>query len=347
MKHMLFITLALLIWGCSDPEPAYKLSKGPAAEIEVDVPPEQQLEQQTEVGPVRATVRLVPKEPRFGDRIQLTLEVRAEKGVEVLMPLEGEALGRFNIVDYREGQDVEPGGADVYSQSYTLDAPMSGSFPIPSLLVEFIDRREAGAKGEIQELLTDEIPLEIGSVMDDATDDTLRPARGPLDPLPVRTLADDARWWMWALLALALVLAGGAGLLVYRRAREARNRKTAFDVAWAGLLSLESSGMPEGDEADRWYVRLSGIVRRYLEDHFGLRAPELTTEEFLAEARASDVLDEAHRGLLEQLLERSDRVKFAGYRPGLDESTEALEAARRFLSETRSRTPEGEEAAAA
>ena len=86
---------------------------------------------------------------------------------------------------------------------------------------------------------------------------------------------------------------------------------------------------------DPWYVELSDIVRRYVEERFSLRAPELTTEEFLLEAGRSSELSSNHRSLLSDFLERCDRVKFARYSPGADESREALEVAARFLAESR------------
>ncbi|MCE2460176.1 MAG: hypothetical protein J4F38_05280 [Pseudomonadales bacterium] len=115
---------------------------------------------------------------------------------------------------------------------------------------------------------------------------------------------------------------------------EERARLTAFDRAMARLDRLERRGLPGSDAADAWYVELSDIVRRYIEERFALRAPELTTEEFLAEAGRSAELSAAHRELLSAFLARSDRVKFARYSPGEDESRDALHEARRFLNET-------------
>ena len=92
--------------------------------------------------------------------------------------------------------------------------------------------------------------------------------------------------------------------------------------------------MPTADVADAWYVELSDIVRRYIEERFALRAPELTTEEFLAEAGRSAELTAGNRELLSAFLATCDRVKFARYSPDEDESRGALQEAKRFLNET-------------
>lgn len=295
----------------------------------------------TENGPVKATVSVEPATPRLGDALTLTLTVEAEAGVEVELPAFGEALGRFNIVDFtprREREEAESGGAakTVWSQRYTLQAPMSGRQRIPSLRIEFVDNRpgQAGDAGpaESRELLTDSIPIEIASVLPDGDVATeLRPARGVLEPPRVSRFD---RAWPWLLAGVLLVLAA-IGVVVWRRRARLRIRITAYDKAMARLAQLEGRGLPGEEEADAWYVELSGIVRRYLEDRFGLRAPELTTEEFLHVAQRSRELTREHRALLSSFLEGCDRVKFAGYRPAENESRDAIASARQFLAETR------------
>ena len=113
----------------------------------------------------------------------------------------------------------------------------------------------------------------------------------------------------------------------------------------AGIVSralLESQARVLDDaEVDAWFVELSAIVRRYLEGRYQVRAPELTTEEFLQEARRAAGLSAEHRDLLTAFLERCDRVKFAGYRPDAEESLATLKAARAFVEDTRLRLQEG------
>src|SRR5207302_7789553 len=101
--------------------------------------------------------------------------------------------------------------------------------------------------------------------------------------------------------------------LAHRRRRELQ--RSAYDEAIAKLRALETLGAPSADTADAWFVELSSIVRAYLEHRYVIRAPELTTEEFLQEAARASSLTGEHRALLTQFLERCDRVKFAGSRP--------------------------------
>ena len=289
----------------------------------------------TEDGPVKAVVSVTPASAPLGDPLVLTLTVTAEPGVTVEMPAFGEALGRFTIADFTPRESVTADGGTIQSQRYTLQAPMSGRQRIPPLRLEFVDERpgQPGAAGgaPARELLTEEIQIEIASVLPDGVPITdLRPARGRLAALrePVSPL-----WWVLGLLIAGAV--GYAGWYYGRLYLAERRRVTAYDRAMTRLAVLAARGMPGAEGADAWYVELSAIVRRYLEDRFAVRAPELTTEEFLQEAKRLAELSADHRARLSAFLEACDQVKFAGYRPEPTESREALELARRFVEETR------------
>jgi hypothetical protein len=135
-----------------------------------------------------------------------------------------------------------------------------------------------------------------------------------------------------------LAVAGSGSILflrTFRRRKRVEQQRSAYEEAISQLEHLAKRGAPDDAGADDWFVDLSKIVRRYLEHRFDIRAPELTTEEFLLVATARPELDDKHRELLTDFLERCDRVKFAGYRPDADESLATLAAARRFVDDTR------------
>ena len=58
-------------------------------------------------------------------------------------------------------------------------------------------------------------------------------------------------------------------------------------------------------------IEVSRVLRVYIEDRFTLRAPHLSTEEFLFEAERSDVLTDDWQKSLGDFLFQCDRVKFA------------------------------------
>jgi hypothetical protein len=196
---------------------------------------------------------------------------------------------------------------------------------------------DSHANGKPQEVLTDEVPLEITPISAEAASTPLKPALGDLD-------ADVGGIGWFTLLALIFgaAIVGAGGTLAFRALRARRRveqQRSAYDEAVAELRALEDRGPPDAPAADHWFVTLSAIVRRYLELRYEIRAPELTTEEFLLVATARPELHGEHRQLLTSFLERCDRVKFAGYRPDADESMASLKAARGFIEDTRPREP--------
>ena len=300
-----------------------------------------------ESGPVKATLTLEPAQPVIGDAVSLTIHVQAEKDVEVLLPEFGEALDRFTIIDFVPRETVDGQGRTVAEQRYRLQPPGSGRQAIPPILIEYVDRR-AGQRPapeglDAYELMTERLEFDVQSVVPSDADADLKPPLGELPPL-APPLAP--RWpWLWGLLAVtgvATPLLVRAWLARQRRAR----RQSAYQIARRRLDRLLARPRPTSEQVDAFYVELSGIVRRYLEDRFELRAPELTTEEFLAAVGSSPDLSREHQGLLREFLRQADLVKFAGARPDGNDIDRSIDVAGQFLDETRENSPLVEESTA-
>jgi hypothetical protein len=323
--------------GCHDDD-----ALDPASTTAAIEPAKDAITKTTEVGPVKATIKVWPAKPALGDAIYARLEIDAPAGVTIEAPFQeagDQRLGRFGVVAFTRDTRRKPDGGQLHEQTYTLEAPSSGRQRIPPLRFEMTDTRKATASDvkQPQEVLTEEVPLEIAAVAAEAASAQLRAAAGELDP--------DVGGIGWlAILGIAsgLAVIGSGSVLGYRAFRARRRieqQRSAYDEAVAQLRALEDRGPPDDAAADGWFVALSSIVRRYLELRYEIRAPELTTEEFLQVATARPELHAEHRMLLTSFLERCDRVKFAGYRPDADESLATLKAARGFVEDTRLREP--------
>jgi hypothetical protein len=312
-------------------------------------PAKDAISKSTENGPVKATVRVWPAKPTLGESIYLRLDIDAPAGISVDAPFQeagDQRLGRFKVVGFVRDTQRKADGGQHQEQTYTLEAPTSGKHRVPPLRLEMVDSRgDAGKQaGKPQEVLTEEVPLDIAPVKTEDIDAKLHAVAGKLDP--------EVGGTPWILI---IVLAGG-GLVVatgsfflwqlWRARRRIAVKRSAYDEAVGKLRALEQRGAPTGEQADAWFVELSAIVRSYLEHRYEIRAPELTTEEFLQVASRAPELTAAHRTQLSQFLERCDRVKFAGYRPESNESIDTLAAARAFVEDTRLREATPERAAA-
>jgi hypothetical protein len=330
MRAMLVLALVV---GCSNGSLLDSSERG--AKLE---PPADAISKTSENGPVKATVRVWPPTPSLGEPIYLRLDIDAPAGISVDAPFQeagDQRLGRFKVVGFVRDTNRKPDGAQHQEQTYTLEAPASGKHRIPPLRLEMVDSRTDGAKAGTEEILTDEVPLDVAPVPTDAIGKELHAAAGKLDPYV------GGPPWLWiGLGASVLAVLLSASLLTWRYLRVRRTiaeKKSAYEEAIAKLLSLEARGAPATEHADAWFVELSAVVREYVEGRYGLRAPELTTEEFLYIAANWPAMSALDRTQLSSFLERCDRVKFAGYRPESQESLELLTLARKFVEDTRPR----------
>lgn len=299
------------------------------------------IERKSERGPVSVTARLEPKAPVIGDTVALGITVTSAPEVEVLMPEFGEALDRFAIVDFKPVPDrIDRDGRVVREQRYTLATQLSGKQSIPPILVEFVDRRpgqKPAPEGEdAYEVLSERIDFEVESVIPAGETPDLRPMLGELGPLPV----PSPPAWPWV---LALALAAGVASPFLVRAflywRRLARRRSAYEIARVQLERLLAAAPQGGTDVDAFFVRLSGIIRRYIENRFVVHAPELTTEEFLAAASASADFTVEHQRLLQDFLRQADLVKFARLRPAPSEIENSVKRARQFLEDTREAAP--------
>jgi hypothetical protein len=82
-----------------------------------------------------------------------------------------------------------------------------------------------------------------------------------------------------------------------------------------------------------FYFSLSAILRRYLQERFGMHAPEMTTEELLPELETLHLDSKLYDGLV-QLYCGADPIKYAGERPQIRQMELDLAFARNFINGT-------------
>jgi hypothetical protein len=145
--------------------------------------------------------------------------------------------------------------------------------------------------------------------------------------------------WFWVfviagiLLVLALIVIGLIVWLASRNRPEgqvsvpplAPHERARFALQEA--LELISQPRP-------FCILVSDTVRQYLEECFNFHAPERTTEEFLHELAASELLLPDQKQSLGEFLSVCDMVKFARYEPGEPELQALHASAVRLIDET-------------
>ena len=110
------------------------------------------------------------------------------------------------------------------------------------------------------------------------------------------------------------------------------------EIALQELERLLADDLLVRGEIHVFHLRISDILRRYIENRFGLKAPERTTEEFLTElsqARSENALLGRHKILLAGFLTQCDLVKFAKHEPTIAESEKTVVICRDFIEKTK------------
>ena len=287
------------------------------------------VESEVERGPVRLTVRVEPARPRLSDEPTLTVIVDYEKGVTIEKPPFGESLGDFVIRDFREPLPRVEGDREILEQVYTLEPTRSGELAVWPIPLTFTDTRADG-DGKEHTIQTEGLTVEVESVVDSEAPSLgeLRPAAGPMELPEVET---SGLWWLVGVLAAAIA---GAVLLWRWRKRRRRidevQQLSPRELAYLELERLLEQELAERD-VKRFYVELTGLVRRYIERTTGILAPEQTTEEFLAEISREETFAPDERGRLGRFLESADLVKFAAYEPRKEDLQESFERAKAFV----------------
>ena len=149
-----------------------------------------------------------------------------------------------------------------------------------------------------------------------AAADMAEAAAGLRDIKPPVDLPIPWEWWLIGA-AVALAVAG----LVYWHIRR-RRAKRRYRPAGEGVLPPHVrarnklfSAITFINDPKAFCVLVSDTVRVYIEEQFELRAPELTTEEFLHELKDNPVLGEEHNAALSEFLATCDLAKFAKHEP--------------------------------
>lgn len=161
-------------------------------------------------------------------------------------------------------------------------------------------------------------------------------------PLPAASGAPEAtlepEWvapgWktisLWALLTLAGIALLAALWPLCRRIRRTLHERTLSPEARARLEldRLLAENLVAQGQFKRFYYGLTGVVRRYFERGYALRATRQTTQEFLTAIAADARVSTEERNALAQFLTVADAIKFAG----IDATAAEAEAATRHVS---------------
>jgi len=284
-------------------------------------------------GPVKISLFVSGKEITIADRLKLSIEVVSDENYEVELPEFGKNLEQFGIVDCKtQPPELVGKNRKKIKRSYVLEPFLAGEYTIPPLKVKFRKKDDAG--DETGEIETEALKIRVKSLLSGKKEDLKLHEIKP--PVEIPRSYAFLIWIVTAIIAVSAVIF----VFVFLRRKKvnpgAGNENfPAHVIAFGELEALSRDSLPDKGQVKIFYQRISDILRRYIENRFGLRAPEQTTEEFLVGLDSETTLDRSFKPLLRKFLVQCDLVKFAEHRPDSDDIDKTFENCREFIDKTK------------
>ena len=143
--------------------------------------------------------------------------------------------------------------------------------------------------------------------------------------------------WVGGGLAAAALIALLVWLLVRasrRKAEAAKPKEPAYIVALRELDKYRSDKYWAPERQKTFYSGITDALKAYIDDRFGVDAPEMTTAELFAALKGDKDITPQMYLELKELFERADFVKFAKFIASDEDNAKALPLAVSFVTTT-------------
>jgi hypothetical protein len=285
---------------------------------------------------ITATAELDTNRALIGDQIGLTIRVEKPDDWQIFFPEFKDTLGsKVEIISQSPTDTLQTHkGSSLLSRYLLISVFDTGVFEIPSLT--FI-----GSKDQFSDTAkTNSLAFEIFPVKTDTVlHDIKAIAKAPFGLKELFYYTRKNAFYILGTVFLGFMIWYLIRFFRKRRAADVRglNGKPVEPpevIALRGLEKLKDEKPWLKGRVKMYYVDLSEILRRYIEDRYEIMAMEQTTDEIMSVLK-SPVCNTAHHALLAGILQLADLVKFAKVVPGERESATQVELAIEFVRNTR------------
>lgn len=267
----------------------------------------------------------------IGEKIKFGIVISCPKKIEIDFPAFSGKIGEFDIKDSNFKERIFFGKRKI-NAGYKLEPWIAGKLTIPKIEIKY----RYNDSRQWQKIETEEKTIEIKSLLSESTSGADKDIRN------IKDLVYIFPKHLVIIIIIGLVLLAGiiriAILFLLRKIKAKQEiiiSKKAHEIAYEQLERLKLKGLISKGKIKEYYIAISDIVRHYLENRFLLKAPEMTTEEFLINVRDYSQLKIEHKNLLKEFLLSCDLVKFAKYIPPQQEINSVFDTAKRFIDQTK------------
>ena len=270
-----------------------------------------------------------------GDFITYTLEVRADRNIQITTPFIRDSLKKVEIIKEVEPLLKEENNIKSTTFGFILSYYDSASITIPPIAIRY------KTPGDSQEkiVLSNPVTFNVHKVkvqQQAEIKDVKKPIKIPLD------------WKLIILIVIAVLILLALAIYFYLRYKKKKAeqpvkkkiiRIPAHVRALTALNNLEGEQLWQKGRIKEYHSNITGIIRGYFEERFSLPALELTTVEQMQQLRkvsaAENILE-----ITNQFLNNADLVKFAKFNPLPSVNDEMMKQAKDIVTKTIPKEPE-------
>lgn len=295
---------------------------------------------------VNVVTRLDTNVMLIGDQVRLNIGISVPVKSLVTWPLIGDTiLGHIRVLNRTKIDSAFSPDRKILklNQSFLLTSFDSGFYAIPPVRF-YIQQPPDTAKIARQ---SEPLFLNVHSVHVDTTL-AIKPIKGPIKiPISFREMLP---WIIGGVLVMALVYF----IIYYLRKRKKaeplfrlkpRITLLPHETALMELEKLRIKKLWQSGKIKEYHTELTEIIRKYIEERFGIMAMEMTSEEIMESLKDNIEISKGALDKLLQILLLADLVKFAKVQPVPSEHELSLENAITFVKDTILRIVEQKEVA--
>jgi len=273
-----------------------------------DTPVGQPLVSDTSLGPVSVSMSFDPPVVRLDRDVLLVIRMTSPTNVVVKLPGMDTRVNGFAVSgNYDEPPKVSD-GRSVRTRHIRLTPRISNEYRIAPMAVTWKDP----ATGAAQWFPTKPVIMPSEALQKEAPGKDIAAACGPVWIYPgLKGILG------YTLAALGLVALGYLGWRLFRKIRREvqLRRMSPRERALFELAELLARDLVGHHRVKEFYFELTMIVRAYIERAHAIRAPEQTTEEFLAAVSVDNRFSRDVVKRLREFMQAADLVKYAGIQP--------------------------------
>jgi len=271
----------------------------------------------------------------IGDFITYTLEVRADRNIQIITPFIRDSLKKVEIIKELEPLSKEENNIKSTTFGFILSYYDSASITIPPIAIRYKTPGDSQEKIDLSNPVTFNVH-KVKVQQQAEIKDVKKPIKIPLD------------WKLILLIVIAIFILLALAIYFYLRYKKKKAeqpvkkkiiRIPAHVRALTALNNLEGEQLWQKGKVKEYHSNITGIIRGYFEERFNLPALELTTAEQMQQLRnvsaAGNILETTN-----QFLNNADLVKFAKFNPLPSVNDEMMKQAKDIVTKTIPKEPE-------